>query len=86
MKSPKLELFYSPFCPSCPKAKDIIRSIAEEYKVNLEEINILSPDGLKKGREYEIMDVPCTVINKNFKVFGVPVKENIINYLFKKEA
>jgi small redox-active disulfide protein 1 len=84
MKSPKLELFYSPFCPSCPKAKEIVRGIAEEYKVSLEEINILSPEGLKRGVDYDIRDVPCTVINGEYKVFGVPVRENILNYLFKE--
>lgn len=73
----KIELFYSPMCPTCPQAKEIVREIVEKEGVKYEEVNILSPDGEEKAARYGIKGVPALVINGGEPISGVPLKENL---------
>ncbi|MBU1486947.1 thioredoxin family protein [bacterium] len=75
MSLPKLELFYSPLCPTCPKAKEVTREIVEEERVEYEEINILSPDGEEKAAKYGIKSVPAVVIDEGEPIFGVTLNK-----------
>ncbi|RJS90697.1 hypothetical protein CW705_05660 [Candidatus Bathyarchaeota archaeon] len=47
-----IELFYSPICPYCPKAKRILLEALDEMEgeVHLDEINVFSLDGLKRAK------------------------------------
>jgi len=58
MKSARFELFYSPLCHTCSAAKEVVRRVAEEEGIRLEEINVLSLAGEKRVREYKIQGVP----------------------------
>lgn len=80
MRSARFELFYSPLCPTCPRAKEIVRKIAEEEGIELEEINIMSPDGEKRAKAYNIKGVPHLVINKLHHICGIPTKEAILEF------
>jgi len=75
-----IELFYSPICPHCPKAREVLLEVLEEVdaKIHLDEVNILSSEGLKKAEECGVMSVPTTIINMRRKIVGVPVKERLL--------
>lgn len=74
-----IELFYSPMCLYCPKAKKILMKIAEEFggKIQVEEINILASTGLEKVEKYSVKGVPTIVINGRTKITGVPTAEQL---------
>jgi len=69
-----IELFYSPMCLYCPKARKIVTEIADELdgKVRVEEVNILSTAGMEKSEKYNVKGVPSIVINGRAKITGVP--------------
>jgi small redox-active disulfide protein 1 len=83
MKSVKFEFFYSPLCPTCPKAKEIVRKVAEEEGIELEEINILSPVGEACAKKYGLKSVPYLVINEVHQICGIPTKETILEFIKK---
>lgn len=74
-----IELFYSPMCLYCPKAKKILMEIAEEFggEIQVEEINVLSPAGLEKAEEYGIKGVPSIILNNKAKITGVPTVQQL---------
>lgn len=81
MRSARFELFYSPLCPTCPAAKEVVRAVAEEKGVALEEINIMSPDGENRAKEYGIKGVPYLVIDSKHQISGLPTKEAVLELL-----
>lgn len=74
-----IELFYSPTCLHCPEAKKILMEIAEEFsgKIQVEEINVLSPAGLEKAEKYGIKGVPSIILNSRAKITGVPTVQQL---------
>ena len=85
MKLPGIKVFYSPLCANCPEAKRIAREVAEEEEIGLEEINILSPQGEKTGREYEVEGVPLVLVNEKYRISGIPDKAELLK-LIKKDT
>ncbi len=81
MKLHNLKLFYSPFCNICPIAKEVVREIAFEKKIPLNEINIFSPKGEKIAETFHVKSVPCLIIDDVDRIDGVPTKEQIETYL-----
>jgi small redox-active disulfide protein 1 len=82
MNSPTLlELFYSPICPTCPHAREVAREVAEECKVRLLEINIMSPYGQEQAKGYGITSVPTIVVNKRRRLVGMFTAEEIANLI-----
>lgn len=81
MKLVRFELFYSPLCPTCPYAKEVVREIAEEKGVGLEEINVMTPQGEARARKYQIKGVPHLVINGLNHICGIPSREAILELL-----
>lgn len=59
----KLKLFTQPTCPKCPAAKELVKKI--EHKVNVEQHDIQTEDGLAEALEYGIMSTPSIVIIDN---------------------
>jgi small redox-active disulfide protein 1 len=84
MKLVRFELFYSPLCNICPAAKEVIRAVAEEKGIELDEINIISPTGEEKARKYGIKAVPQLVINGKHQISGIPTKEAILRLLMEE--
>jgi glutaredoxin len=69
----KVELFYSPVCPHCPKA----RKLMEIYKkknpaINYIEVNTYSEAGIERGMTLRVMAVPCLAVNDEIKIIGWP--------------
>lgn len=81
MKSHKFRMFYSPFCATCPAAKEIVRVFAGEHEIPLEEINIFSPTGQIIADEYKIRSVPSLIIDEIHRIDGIPTKEQMEKYL-----
>lgn len=81
MRSARFELFYSPLCPACPAAKEVVRTVAEEEEVSLEEVNVMSPGGEVRAKEYGIYGVPYLVIDGRHRISGIPTKEAILRLI-----
>jgi len=47
----KIEVFFSPVCPHCPKAKKLVGEVAARYggKVEVEEVNTFAAEGITRG-------------------------------------
>jgi small redox-active disulfide protein 1 len=78
-----MELLYSPVCPHCPKAKEVLLEVLEEIdgKVRFEEVNVLSREGFERAKRYGVKAVPAIIINKRRKIVGVPTKERLLKIL-----
>jgi len=76
----RLELFYSPTCHLCPRAREVVMSLDED-KVEVEEVNVLSTEGLRRAEDYSIRSVPTIVLNGRIKLTGVPSKGNLIKMI-----
>jgi small redox-active disulfide protein 1 len=74
-----IELFYSPLCLYCPKAKKVVLEIAGEFggKIKVEEVNVLSPAGLEKAEKYGVQGVPTIILNNKVKIAGVPTLQQL---------
>lgn len=81
MKSHMFKMFYSPFCATCPHAKEIVRVFADEHEISLEEINIFSPAGQVIADGYKIRSVPCLIIDEVHRIDGIPTREQMESYL-----
>lgn len=70
----KVEVFTSDSCPHCPMA---VR-VAEEGKkqvdvdVDLEIVNVNTPDNRQRAIDYQIMAVPTIAINGKVEFIGAP--------------
>ncbi len=69
----KIELFYSPACPHCPKARQLL----ESYRLNnpgfaYNEVNTYTEAGIERGMSLQVMSVPCIVVNDEIKITGWP--------------
>ncbi len=78
-----IELFTSPTCPYCPRAKEIAERIVKELpNALLIERDITEPENAEIARRYGIQGVPTMIINGAYRIVGVPSSEReLINYL-----
>ncbi len=78
-----IELFTSPTCPYCPRAKEIAERIVKRLpNALLIERDVSQPENAEIARRYGIMGVPTMVINGRYKITGVPAsEEELISYL-----
>jgi thiol-disulfide isomerase/thioredoxin len=73
----KLELFFSPVCPLCPKAKVLVKEVASRYdNVEYIEINTYTEEGIKRGMSMQVMAVPTVAIDDEIKLVGWPFMES----------
>jgi len=77
----KLELFYSPICPLCPRVKELVMGLDDKVldNVQVEEVNVYSSEGLKRAEGYGIRSVPAIVLNGKIKLTGVPTRSTLVN-------
>ena len=60
----------SPTCPYCPKAREVVKRLAESEKdVIAMELDATTEEGLKKALKFGIRAVPAIIIND---LVGVP--------------
>jgi small redox-active disulfide protein 1 len=72
----KIELFYSPVCPHCPKARVLVEEITKRYEeVEYIEVNTYTEEGIKRGMSMEVMAVPTVAVNDEIKLVGWPFEE-----------
>jgi len=78
-----IELFFSPICPHCPRAREILLEVLEEvnHKIRLEEVNVFSTEGVEKAEKYGVMAVPTIIVNRKRKIVGVPSKEGLLRVI-----
>jgi len=78
-----MELFYSPVCPHCPKAKETLLEVLEkvDQKIHLDEVNVLSLEGLKRAEKYGVMAVPTIIVNMRHKIVGVPRESKLLKLI-----
>lgn len=73
----KLELFYSPVCPHCPKARILVENIIKRYEnVEYVEVNTYTEEGIKRGMSMEVMAVPTVAVDDEIKLVGWPFEES----------
>ena len=77
IKLVKIEVFFSPVCPHCPRAKKLVAKIAARYgnNVEVEEVNTYTAEGIRRGVANEIMSVPTVNINCGKRYVGFPFSE-----------
>ncbi|MFW6109170.1 MAG: thioredoxin family protein [archaeon] len=69
----KVELFYSPVCPYCPHARELLKQYKEENPgFEYEEVNTYTEEGIKRGMSLQVMSVPCLVVDDEIKISGWP--------------
>ncbi|MBT3284447.1 thioredoxin [Candidatus Bathyarchaeota archaeon] len=69
----KIELFYSPVCPHCPKARELLK----EYKAatpgfEYTEVDTYTSEGVDRGMSINVMAVPSFVVDDEIKLVGWP--------------
>ncbi len=73
----KLELFFSPVCPHCPKAKVLVKEVASRYDdVEYIEVNTYTEEGIKRGMSMQVMAVPTVAIDDEIRLVGWPFEES----------
>ncbi len=73
----KVEVFFSPVCPHCPRAKKLVAEVAARYggRVEVEEISTYTAEGIKRGMANEVMSVPTVIIDGEKCFVGFPFPE-----------
>lgn len=69
----KVELFFSPVCPYCPHARELL----EQYKQDnpgfeYTEVNTFTEEGIERGMSLQVMAVPSLVVDDEIKLSGWP--------------
>jgi len=73
----KLELFFSPVCPHCPKAKVLVKEVASRYDdVEYIEVNTYTEEGIKRGMSMKVMAEPTVAIDDEIRLVGWPFMES----------
>ena len=73
----KIEVYFSPVCPHCPGAKRLVADVASRYegRVDVEEVDTFTHDGIKRGMANDVMVVPTVFIDGEKKFVGFPFAE-----------
>lgn len=72
----KLEIFFSPVCPYCPQARELISKVVPRYpQVELVEVNTYTEEGIDRGMSMKVMAVPTVAIDDEIKLVGWPFSE-----------
>ncbi len=68
-----IKLLTSPTCPYCPRAREVVKQLAEEDgDVIALELSVTTDDGLKEAMRFGISGVPAIIINDREVLLGVP--------------
>jgi glutaredoxin len=69
----KVELFFSPVCPYCPHARELLNEYkAKHPDFDYVEVDTYTEEGIKRGMSLEVMAVPSLVVNDVIKLSGWP--------------
>lgn len=68
-----IKLLTSPTCPYCPKAREVVKELAEENEnVVALELSVTTDEGLREALKFGISGVPAIIINDADVIMGVP--------------
>ena len=68
-----VKLLTSPTCPYCPRAREVVKKLAEEDGgVIALEFSVTTDEGLKEAMRFGITGVPAIIINDRDVLLGVP--------------
>jgi len=71
-----VELFFSPVCPFCPHARELLSKYKKEHPgFNYLEVNTFTEEGIERGMSLQVMAVPCVVVDSEIKLTGWPFTE-----------
>lgn len=77
---PRIDLFTSPECPTCPKAREVVAAFAAEHpEVELREWDLATNPGPAVGRG--IFASPSLLLNGADVLFGVPTETELLKHL-----
>ncbi|MBS7644146.1 thioredoxin family protein [Candidatus Bathyarchaeota archaeon] len=85
----KIEVFYTPICPHCPHAIEVVRKVTPQFgdKVQIEEVNAWTLNGQLRAAKYHIYAVPAIAIDGQVRFVGTPSEDKLAKVLkeeFKK--
>lgn len=84
---PKILLFTKKDCPRCPEAKEVVKAIAGEIKVEVKEYDVESVEGMAEAAYYMVLSTPSIiVVSENGEELSAwrgkaPKKEELMNAL-----
>ncbi len=77
-----IELFTSPTCPHCVRARQVVERVVEKLPgVVVIEREVTAPENAELARQYGITAVPTMVINRRYVLAGVPSEERLLQYI-----
>jgi predicted DsbA family dithiol-disulfide isomerase len=80
----KVEFFYSPVCPYCPHARELLKKYRKEHPdFEYTEVNTFTEEGIKRGMSLQVMAVPSLVVQNEIKISGWPFSEEDIDEALK---
>ena len=68
----KVQLLIASWCPVCPAAMKIWRTVAAEKTIDYKEVDISTEEGKELVLKYEIKGVPVTIIEDQLTFARVP--------------
>ncbi len=85
----KLLLFTKKDCPNCPLAKKVVKEVAEELGIELEEVD--AEEDMLKALQYSVASTPSLVLVRNgdYEVLfrsEVPSREELVKAIKALEA
>jgi predicted DsbA family dithiol-disulfide isomerase len=76
----KVELFYSPTCPTCPHVRALLIDIVDEVdELRLEEVNVLSAEGVQRADHNDVRSVPTLIIDRRVRLTTFSTKDALIH-------
>lgn len=69
----RVELFYSPVCPYCPHARELLKQYQQDNpSFEYIEIDTYTEEGIERGISLQVMAVPSLVVDDEIKLSGWP--------------
>lgn len=82
----KIDVFTSIFCRHSPRAVNLMKRLAPDFKGNLEwnEVSIETREGKEKAKTMGIDSVPTIVIDGKIAFIGTPQKSELASEITKR--
>lgn len=69
----RVELFFSPVCPYCPHARELLKLYQRDNpSFEYVEVDTFTEAGIERGMSLQVMAVPCLVVDDEIKLSGWP--------------
>ena len=79
-----IELFYSPVCPHCPYARELMNKYKTDNPgFDYVEVNTYTEEGIERGMSLKVMSVPCVVVDDTITLVGWPFTAEDLDKIYK---